>query len=307
MSVDGGCRVRLPVTDRRSPVEDHYRVAASVRAFERTLLDLFACGLLSGTTHTCLGQEVAQVGITAALDRDRDCVFSNHRGHGHFLSYCGEAELLLAEVMGRPNGLCLGRGGSQHLQHRNFYSNGIQGGIVGNAAGVALAEKLAGTGAVTLVWIGDGTFGEGLVYETMNIAALWGLPLVIVAECNGIAQTTPTERHMAGSVEARCAAFGIEACGISGLDVGEAVDVAATVIDATRADRRPRCLISRAARLGPHSKGDDTRDADLIAAAWRNDPLANLRRRIGDERADAVDAEVAAAMAGLLAHLEPSA
>ena len=295
----GANHIVLPVSEAGSPLSKHYRVAAGIRAFEQTLLDLFSAGNLSGTTHTCLGQEVAQVAVSAALQRERDCIFSNHRGHGHFLSYCGEAQLLFAEILGLPEGLCRGRGGSQHLQYRNFYSNGIQGGTVGNATGIALAEKLRESGAISVVWVGDGTFGEGLVYESMNMASLWSLPIVFVAELNGMAQTTPTSVHMSGTIAGRCAGFGIEATEVPGDDIKAAIQTARTVFEATRADSRPRCLISRAVRLGPHSKGDDTRDKDEMAAAWAADPLAKLRSCLDSADADTIDAEIAATIDSL--------
>src|SRR6267142_362398 len=234
--------LRIAVTDRNATLADHYRVVFGIRSFERLLLDQFTLGRVSGTTHTCIGQEITAVGVTAALDRARDCVFSNHRGHGHFLAYCGEIFLLLAEIFGRPDGVCGGRGGSQHLHLRNFYSNGVLGGTVGNAVGIALAEKRRG--AVTCAWLGDGTFGEGIVYEAMNIAALWKLPILFVVEANSIAQTTPTERQLAGSMTGRCEAFGIPVAEISGADLDEALAAAARAVDATRAEQRPHCLIS---------------------------------------------------------------
>src|SRR5690349_18369368 len=283
--------MRLAVTDRGSPLADHYRVAAAIRAFEQMLLDQFARGRVGGTTHTCIGQEIAAVAMTAALDRSRDCVFSNHRGHGHFLAYCGEAYLLLAEILGRPDGVCGGRGGSQHLHLRNFYSNGILGGTVGNAVGAALAEKRKRSGAVTCAWLGDGTFGEGLVYEAMNLASLWKLPVVFAIEANRIAQTTPTELQLAGSIAARCAAFGIPVEEVSGLDFAQALAAAVRVVDATRAEGRPHAIISHAVRLGPHSKGDDTRPPEILQAAWALDPLATLRKRVGETAAE-VDREV---------------
>jgi TPP-dependent pyruvate/acetoin dehydrogenase alpha subunit len=292
--------MRLAVTDRGSPLADHYRVAAAIRAFEQMLLDQFARGHVAGTTHTCIGQEIAAVAVTAALDRTRDCVSSNHRGHGHFLAYCGEAFALLAEILGRPDGVCGGRGGSQHLHYRNFYSNGVQGGTVGNAVGVALAEKQKGSGAVTCVWLGDGTFGEGLVYEAMNMAALWRLPIVFAIEANGIAQTTPTEMQLAGSLAARCAAFDIPVAETSGADLAEILAAASRAIDAARADERPQTLVSHAIRLGPHSKGDDTRPAAMLQAAWANDPVARLRRQVGTA-ADTIDREVADVMHDVLA------
>jgi TPP-dependent pyruvate/acetoin dehydrogenase alpha subunit len=295
-----GTGKRLAVTDRASPLADHYRLAFGIRSFEQLLLEQFAHGRVSGTTHTCLGQEVAAVAITAVLDRTRDCVFSNHRGHGHFLAYCGEVFGLLAEIFGRPDGVCGGRGGSQHLHFRNFYSNGVQGGTVGNAVGVALAEKRRRSGAVTCVWMGDGTFGEGVVYEALNIASLWKLPIMFLVEANGIAQTTPTEMQMAGSLAGRCAAFGIPVDEISGVDLDDALAVATRVIDVTRAEQRPHCLISRAIRLGPHSKGDDTRDPVVLRNAWANDPVAALRQRIGPI-ASTIDREIADLMGESLA------
>ena len=292
--------LRLAVTDRNASLTDHYRVAAGIRRFEQLLLDQFALGRIGGTTHTCIGQEIAAVGVMAAIDRSRDCVFSNHRGHGHFLSYCGEVFALLAEILGRPDGVCGGRGGSQHLHLRNFYSNGVQGGTVGNAVGVALAEKKRRSGAVTCVWLGDGTFGEGLVYEAMNIAALWKLPIVFLVEQNGIAQTTPTELQMAGSVAGRCAAFGIPVAEISGTDLDETLATASRVIDAARAEERPHCLVSHAIRLGPHSKGDDTRDPAVLQAAWAKDPVLRLQQKLGTA-ATAIDREVADLMSATLA------
>jgi len=295
--------IRLAVTDRGSSLADHYRLAAGIRAFEGMLLDQFALGRIGGTTHTCIGQEITAVAVTAALDRERDCVFSNHRGHGHFLAYCGEVFPLLAEIFGRPDGVCGGRGGSQHLHWRNFYSNGVQGGSVGNAVGVALAEKTKCSGAVTCAWLGDGTFGEGLVYEAMNIASLWRLPIVFTIEANGIAQTTPTEMQLAGSLAARCRAFDIPVEEVSGTDLAQTLAAATRAIDAARAELRPRALISHAIRLGPHSKGDDTRDPAFLQAAWSHDPLAALRREVG-AAADAIDREITALMHDALARAD---
>jgi TPP-dependent pyruvate/acetoin dehydrogenase alpha subunit len=292
--------MRLAVTDRTAALTDHYRVAAAIRGFEQMLLDQFALGHVAGTTHTCIGQEIAAVAVTAALDRERDCVFSNHRGHGHFLAYCGELFALLAEIFGRPDGMCGGHGGSQHLHRHNFYSNGVLGGTVGNAVGVALAEKTRGSGAVTCAWLGDGTFGEGLVYEAMNLASLWKLPIVFAIEANRIAQTTPTELQLAGSIVARCAAFDIPAEEVSGLDFAQALAAAVRAVDATRAEERPHAIISHAVRLGPHSKGDDTRPPETLQAAWALDPLATLRKRVGETAAE-VDREVAALLRKTLA------
>src|SRR5205085_2209516 len=129
--------VHFSLCDRSSRPEELYALLVAIRTFEQSLLDMFGKGQLVGTTHTCLGQEATAVGVLSALDREKDIVFSNHRGHGHFLAYCGEIESLYLELMGKPAGVCAGRGGSQHLHYRNFYSNGVQGGIAPVATGMA--------------------------------------------------------------------------------------------------------------------------------------------------------------------------
>ena len=141
-----------------------YRALYKIRRFEELVLDNFSRGIFFGTTHTCLGQEANAVGVLGCLLQD-DIVFSNHRGHGHFLAYGGDAHALFAELMGKASGICGGRGGSQHLHWRNFYSNGIQGGIVPVATGMALAEKVKISPAVAVVFLGDGTLGEGVIYR----------------------------------------------------------------------------------------------------------------------------------------------
>jgi pyruvate dehydrogenase E1 component alpha subunit/2-oxoisovalerate dehydrogenase E1 component len=263
-----------------------------IRAFEQSLLDLFATGALAGTTHTCLGQESTAVGVLAALDLDRDIVFSNHRGHGHFLAYGGDVERLYLEVMGKPGGVCDGRGGSQHLRLRNFYSNGVQGGIVPVAVGTAMAEKIAGSGVCTTVFLGDGTLGEGVVYEAFNIASLWSLPVLFVVDDNQYAQSTPRTLQVAGSMPGRLEAFGIDVDEAETTDVEEVRRLACRAVDQIRASGRPRGLILHTYRLGPHSKGDDTRDPQEIRAAWAREPLAIVRPRLDPASTAALEARI---------------
>ena len=159
-----------------------------IRRFEETLLDLFSLGKLVGTTHTYIGQEANAVGIIDHLDPAVDVVFSNHRCHGHYLAFADDPFGLMCEVMGKGPGVCGGKGGSQHLCRGNFYSNGVLGSIVPVATGIALAEKKKGSGAVSTVFLGDGTLGEGVTYESLNIASLWKLPVLFVVENNHYAQ-----------------------------------------------------------------------------------------------------------------------
>ncbi|MFI7041132.1 thiamine pyrophosphate-dependent dehydrogenase E1 component subunit alpha [Microbispora rosea] len=239
-----------------------------IRHFERALLGLFEQGVLSGTTHTCLGQEYIPVTLSALL-RDDDFVFSNHRGHGHFLARHPDPHGLLAEIMGREGALCGGVGGSQHIYHRRFLSTGVQGESLPVATGVAL--KLAGTGALACAYIGDGTWGEGAVYEALNMASLWRVPLLVVVEHNGIAQSTPTSAQMAGTIAARAAAFGVRHHHVGSTDVGEIRQALAPLVDAVRAEPSPLVVEFATHRLGPHSKGDDTRPPEEIRRAAESD------------------------------------
>jgi 2-oxoisovalerate dehydrogenase E1 component len=252
-----------------------YAFGHLLRETERLLLDLFGKGLLSGTTHTCIGQELCQMAVVRALDRPGDAVLSTHRNHGHFLTYSGDVLGLVAEVMGREAGVCGGRGGSQHIIHRQFHSNGVQGGMTAIGVGLAKARELAGSDAIVTVIVGDGTLGEGLLYESMNLAAVWAVPVLFVVEANGIAQTTPTHDTVAGDMTARGAAFGLTTWRVSDADP-RLWQVAEQAVAETRARRRPGFLVIDTCRLGPHSKGDDLRPSDEMEAIRARDPLTRL-------------------------------
>lgn len=249
-----------------------------IRETEQALLRLFSEGLLSGTTHTCLGQELCQMSVVRALNDPHDAVLSNHRNHGHFLTYSGDFFGLVAEIMGREGGVCGGIGGSQHLAFRGFHSNGVQGGMTAIGVGHGLAMRNRGSGVAAVI-VGDGTLGQGLLYESLNLASVWELPVLFVVENNGIAQTTPTSTTTSGSIEGRAAAFGIEKWRLddSAPDFLENVE---SVVAAVRASRRPGFLIIDTMRMGPHSKGDDLRDPFEMAAIRDRDPLEAVGRRL---------------------------
>ncbi len=271
-----------------------YRTLYTIRRFEETVLENFPKGVFYGTTHTYLGQEANAAGILTHL-RPGDIVFSNHRCHGHFLVYGGDPRALFAEMMGKPTGVCAGRGGSQHLQWRDFYSNGIQGGIVPVATGMALAEKRKGSRALAVCFLGDGTLGQGVIYESFNLAALWGAPILYVVEDNRIAQTTPAEQALAGEIAARFQAFGIPVREADTSDVLEVHALAGELLEEIRTLGAPRALILHTARFGPHSKGDDTRDpAEVARLRETRDPLQIHRSRLAPEEAAAIEAEVSA-------------
>ena len=272
--------------------ERFYRLIARIRRFEEIVLENFPKGIFWGTTHTYIGQEANAVGVLSHLS-ENDIVFSNHRSHGHFIAYGGDMYALFAELMGKPDGVCGGRGGSQHLHLKNFYSNGIQGGIVPIACGMALAEKFKGTRAVTVVFMGDGTMGEGVVYESFNMASLWRIPILFVVENNRIAQTTPIEMTVAGKIIDRFKAFAIPVKELDTSDVLEIYEVVATLIDTIRSGGNPQALILHTYRFGPHSKGDDTRDAKMMREIMNSrDPLRIHGKRIPMKQREKIMQEV---------------
>jgi len=286
--------VRIPTCTRTSSLEDLYALLVAIRTFEQSLLDMFDEGVLVGTTHSCLGQEATAVGVLSALDRKRDIVLSNHRGHGHFLAYSGEIELLYLELMGKPGGVCAGRGGSQHLNYRNFYSNGIQAGLVPISTGMAMAEKTKNTKAIVTVFLGDGTLGQGVVYESFNIASVMHLPIFFIIDDNGYAQSTPTSMQIAGSIRARPEAFGIPVEERSTTDVREDLSIASELADSVRTECYPHCLLLHTYRLGPHSKGDDFRDLAEVQRAWKREPLKAIRSALENAVADQIEDQASA-------------
>ncbi len=293
---------RLVGSEDDSRDELLYRRMRFIRCFEERLLELFETGVLNGTTHACVGQEADCVAIVDQL-RDDDHVFSNHRCHGHYLARTGDARGLLAEIMGLPEGICAGIGGSQHIAVPGFKSNGVQGGIVPAAAGIALANELSGSTAISVVFIGDGTLGEGLVYETLNIASLWQLPLLIVLEDNGWSQSTPSHLNLAGSMRARFEAFGVAVEEVDSTDILEIAPVAERAVSRVREQRAPCALIIHTYRLCHHSKNDDHRPEQEVEARRALDPLAVHGPRLSEHARARVDAEVSDAIDEVVADL----
>jgi TPP-dependent pyruvate/acetoin dehydrogenase alpha subunit len=259
-----------------------YKEMFLIRKVEETLLELFSKGLLRGTVHTCIGQEGCAVGVVHALNKETDTICSNHRGHGHFLAYCGNYQGLILEVMGRENGICKGVGGSQHLQFNNFYSNGILGGMVPVTVGMALAEKFKKTNGISVIFMGDGAMAEGTVYEAFNMASLWSSPVLFVVEQNQYAQSTPFQKEHAGDLSTRAHSFGIKTTVMSGNNVTEVHAAAVQITDEIRNTQKPQMLFLNTYRLAPHSKGDDLRDQQEIERNRANDPLLIFKKQHTD-------------------------
>ena len=269
-----------------------YRSMFRIRRFEETVLNEFSSGHFYGTTHTYLGQEANAVGVLSDIESG-DIVVSNHRSHGHFLAYGGDMRELFAELMGKPSGVCGGRGGSQHLHWNNFYSNGVLGGTAPIATGMALAERFKDTNSITISFLGDGALGEGILYESFNMASLWNAPILFVLENNRIAQTTPIELNLAGNIVDRFSAFNIPSQELDTSDVLIIQNKSHQALSTIRETRKPQALILNTYRFGPHSKGDDTRpEEELTKIRETRDPLLLHAERLNAVEKDLIENEV---------------
>ncbi|MGM0609046.1 MAG: thiamine pyrophosphate-dependent dehydrogenase E1 component subunit alpha [Candidatus Muiribacteriota bacterium] len=260
-----------------------------VRRIEEKIGALFSEGKVRGTTHLYIGQEANAAAFGNILDQSKDVVFSNHRCHGHYLCFGGAIEGLLGEIMGKSCGVCKGAGGSQHLKTSNFFSSGIQGGLTSIACGAGMAEKLKGDNSVVLCWIGDGTLGQGVVYESLNLASLWDIPVLFLVENNGIAQTTEVSKGVAGSIKERGAAFGLFSSEISSTDILEIHSWGKSLVEYVRNEQKPAWGIINTLRLCSHSKGDDTRKKEEIESLFKSDPLAVHGNRIDENQKKEAD------------------
>jgi 2-oxoisovalerate dehydrogenase E1 component len=251
--------------------------ALLIRKVEEKFLELFSLGKLNGTVHTCVGQEFSAIAFAGQL-KSKDFVFSNHRCHGHYIAFTNDTRGLIAELLGKKSGTCGGVGSSQHLCNQNFFSNGIQGGIVPVAAGYALANKLKGNQAVGVVYIGDGTLGEGALYETLNIISKWQIPLMIVCENNFYAQSTPQSVNLAGDILARAEAFGIKTFKGNTWEPDQLLVEAKESIEYVRKTSHPAFYLVETYRLNAHSKGDDDRSKEEVDLYKQKDFLLLFQR-----------------------------
>ncbi len=258
-----------------------YEQMLLIREFEEVLTSLFHEGLLFGTTHCCIGQEAVAVGVLSATDSD-DVVVSNHRGHGHFIAFTDDVEGLMAEIMGRETGVCGGRGGSQHLHTKNFYNNGITGGMAPIATGMALAEKIKGSGKKVISFLGDGALAQGVVYESWNMAQLWKLPILYIIENNQYAMSTHISKHFAGDICERAKGFNFKTTRVTNESVEEIYKVTKKIISEMNHWVIPQILVCDTFRYCGHSKSDDLcyRSREEEALWLEKDPIIMLGAKL---------------------------
>src|SRR4026209_1544355 len=198
-----------------------YERMVAIRLFEERVNDLYTRALMPGLAHLYIGEEAIAVGVCEALNND-DYITSTHRGHGHCLAKGADVSLMFAELLGKEVGYCKGKGGSMHIADPatgNLGANAIVAGSTGIATGAAFSAKRLGTGQVAVCFFGDGALGQGLLYEVMNIAALWKLPVIYVCENNLYNEYTHNSETLAGDIITRAAGFGVPGETVDGQDV----------------------------------------------------------------------------------------
>jgi TPP-dependent pyruvate/acetoin dehydrogenase alpha subunit len=289
-----------------------------IRAFEQRVSGLYRAAEIPGFIHTSLGQEAVAVGVCAAL-RDDDWIATTHRGHGHCLAKGADVEAAMAELFGKATGLCKGKGGSMHIADPRkgiLGANAIVGASLPLATGAALSSRLLGRDGVSVAFFGEGAVNQGTFHESVNLAAVWDLPVLFVCENNRYAEFTDS-RTMSRreGVAALGPAYGVHATMVDGNDVEAVLDATQEAVDACRRGEGPRLLEAETYRWQGHYEGDpQTYKPAEEADAWRaRDPLLITRARIAseslasDDELDAVlrDAEERIARAEAFARSSP--
>lgn len=238
-----------------------YEQMLRIRVFEEHVNDLYTSAKMPGLAHLYIGEEAVAVGVCTALRRD-DYITSTHRGHGHCLAKGAAVDRMFAELLGKVSGYCRGKGGSMHIadpETGNLGANAIVAGSAGIATGAALSARMRGTDQVAVCFFGEGALGQGVLYEVMNMASLWKLPVIYVCEDNLYNEYTPRAETTAGQIPARPGAFGISPVEVDGQDVRAVYAAARTAVDRARQGEGPAFLICHTYRFRGHHVGDVNR------------------------------------------------
>ncbi|MBW4982444.1 thiamine pyrophosphate-dependent dehydrogenase E1 component subunit alpha [Mameliella sp. CS4] len=297
------------MADTKTNTEDYlrmYRQMVRIRTFEDNANQLYLSAKMPGLTHMYSGEEAVAVGICEALTDD-DRITSTHRGHGHCVAKGANFKEMFCELLGKEEGYCRGKGGSMHIAdqgHGNLGANAIVGGSMGIATGSALRAKLQGADDVTVCFFGDGATAQGLLYEVMNMAALWHLPVIYACENNGYSEYTRTDEIAAGSITARAEAFGIEAHQVDGQDVLAVNDLTQKLVARARKGEGPFFVELMTYRYHGHHVGDINREyyrSKDEEKDWREnrDPITRFRAWLvsegiaSEDEIEAMNAEIA--------------
>lgn len=242
------------------------RIMIRIRRFEERLAALFKRGELPGFVHLYLGEEAIATGVCSALRPD-DRITSTHRGHGHVIAKGARVDKMMAELFGKVDGYCRGKGGSMHTVDFSLGiigTNGIVGGGIPIGTGAAWGDQLLGRDSVTVVFFGDGASNQGVFFESMNLAKIWQLPVIFVCENNGYTEWTPTEKLTAGRIADRGTPMGIPGTQVDGNDVLAVRDVVTQAVARARAGEGPSLIEAHTYRWHGHNEGEEA-----FAGAYR--------------------------------------
>jgi TPP-dependent pyruvate/acetoin dehydrogenase alpha subunit len=285
-----------------------YRKMVSIRLFEEHVNDLYTRALMPGLAHLYIGEEAVAVGICEALRTD-DYITSTHRGHGHCLAKGASPDRMFAELLGKEAGYCKGKGGSMHIADPatgNLGANAIVAGSVGIATGAAFSAKRFGKGQVAVCFFGEGALGQGVLYEAMNLAQLWKLPVIYVCENNFYNEYTHFSETTAGDIVTRAVAFGVRAETVDGQNVRLVHAAASKLIESARYGEGPAFLLCNTYRYTGHHVGDINREyyrSKKEEQEWKtaHDPIRQLADWLtsdgtGTDVLDKIHSEVKAEM-----------
>jgi pyruvate dehydrogenase E1 component alpha subunit len=294
--------------------EELYRTMRLIRRFEERIVDLVNANEIAGVTHEYVGQEAVATGVCAALGPG-DVITSTHRGHGHVIARGAEVRRMMAELLGRVDGLNRGRGGSMHVADLGIGilgANGIVAAGAPFAAGAAWAGRQDGTNVVAATFFGEGGANQGVLHETMNLCTLWRLPVLFVCENNGYAVTLSQERSTAGTLVERAAAYGMAAEAVDGMEIEAVLAAATSAVERARAGEGPTFLECRTYRFFGHHTAErtmklDYRTEEEIEAWRRRDPLISAGSRLDGAVRERIDAEVEGVLDDAVAFARASA
>src|SRR5580658_5241724 len=280
-------------TEARTGADLHlhmYRRMMMIRLFEEQVNDLYTRALMPGLAHLYIGEEAVAVGVCEALRPD-DYITSTHRGHGHCLAKGASVDLMFAELLGKEVGYCKGKGGSMHIADPatgNLGANAIVGGSVGIATGAAFTAKRMKTDRVAVCFFGEGALGQGSLYEVMNLAQLWKLPVIYLCENNLYNEYTHYSETTAGTILGRATAFGIENARVDGQDVRAVNEIASRLVNRARTGGGPAFLQCDTYRYSGHHVGDINREyyrSKQEEQRWKTDrdPILVLAKWLIDQ------------------------
>ena len=262
-----------------------YRVMSKIRFFENCALELHSRGLMGGSLHVYIGEEAIAVGACTTLKKE-DRILTTHRGHGHCIAMGAELDRMMAELLGRSTGYCKGKGGSMHIANPDLGilgANGIVGGGIPIATGVALATKMRNTSQVVLCFLGDGAANQGCFYEAMNLASIWKLPIIYICENNMYAMTTPVSEVTAGgNIAARASGFNLSGLIVDGNDVLAVYKVVNEAANKARNGCGPALIEARTYRWKGHWQADPCvyRNKEEVEEWKRKDPIKRFRDKL---------------------------